>query len=102
MSGRRVACSRIYISIYICICIYTYVCVRVLAQIFTYLYIYAHVYIHMCVCGIHMHIYIDIICAKPVPCVADFATRDRWRTIGLWSVGGLDLDLRVHEGLGIT
>jgi len=26
----------------------------------------------------------------PVPCVAEFAKRDRWRTIGLCSVGGPD------------
>jgi len=37
-----------------------------------------------------------------VLCVADFAKRERWRTVGLWSVGGPDLDLRVREGLGIT
>jgi len=34
--------------------------------------------------------------------VADFAKRERWRTMGLWSVGGPDLDLRLREGLGIT
>ena len=37
-----------------------------------------------------------------MPCVADFAKIGRWRTIGLWSVGGPDLDLRGREGLGIT
>ena len=36
-----------------------------------------------------------------VLCAAE-AKRERWRTIGLWSVGGPDLDLRVREGLGIT
>jgi len=39
---------------------------------------------------------------SPVPCVVDFARRSRWRTMGLWSVGGPDFDLRVREGLGIT
>ena len=28
-----------------------------------------------------------------VLCVADLAKRERWRTIGLWSVGGPDVDL---------
>jgi len=37
-----------------------------------------------------------------VLCVADLAKRERWKTIGLWSVGGPDLDLRLREGLGIT
>ena len=37
-----------------------------------------------------------------VLCVADLAKRERWRTIGLWSVVGPDVDLRVREGLGIT
>jgi len=37
----------------------------------------------------------------PVPCVTNFAKRDRWRTIGLWSVGGPDFNLRVRGGLGI-
>ena len=35
-------------------------------------------------------------------CAADFAKTERWRTIGLWSVGGPDLDLKLLEGLGIT
>jgi len=34
--------------------------------------------------------------------VSDFAGRERWRTIGLWSVGGPEFDLSVWEGLGIT
>jgi len=38
----------------------------------------------------------------PVPCVVDFARRSRWITMGLWSVGGPDFDLRVRAGLGIT
>jgi len=37
-----------------------------------------------------------------VHCAVDLARRERWRTIGLWSVGGPDLDLRLREGLGIT
>jgi len=39
-----------------------------------------------------------------VLCVADFAKRERWRTNGLWSVGGphWHLDLSLREGLGIT
>jgi len=37
-----------------------------------------------------------------VLCVADYAKRERWRTIGLWSVGGPDLYLRLREGFGIT
>ena len=36
-----------------------------------------------------------------VLCAADLAKRERWRTIGLWSVGGPDLNLRLREGLGI-
>ena len=35
-------------------------------------------------------------------CVVDFAKRERWSIMGLWSVGGTDFDLRVREGLGIT
>ena len=35
-------------------------------------------------------------------CVADFAERETWRSIGLWSVGGPDLDLRLREGLHIA
>jgi len=33
--------------------------------------------------------------------VSDFAVRERWRTIGLWSVGGPEFDLSAQEGLGI-
>jgi len=38
----------------------------------------------------------------PVRDVVDFARRSRWRTMGLWSMGGPDFDLRVREGLGVT
>jgi len=38
----------------------------------------------------------------PVPCAADFAKKDKRRTMGLWSMIGPDFDLRVREGLRIT
>jgi len=33
--------------------------------------------------------------------MSDFAGRERWRTVGVWSVGGPEFDLSAREGLGI-
>jgi len=37
-----------------------------------------------------------------VPGAIGFAGRDKWRTVGLWSVGGPGFDRSDREGLGIT